>query len=154
MATFSTLGQRCLAVSLLLFVAFAVACSGGDAPEYETTPADASPPAEVRVPELSPMAQAGQAAFNVNCVLCHGPNASGTGLGPPLVHRIYEPGHHGDFSIRSAVRNGVPSHHWPFGDMPAIPGVSDADVENIICYLRELQRANDIFSGEAAPTVC
>ncbi len=105
----------------------------------------------VTVPALSAAGQAGERAFNANCVLCHGVNAAGTNQGPPLVHRIYEPGHHQDFAFRNAVRNGVPAHHWQFGDMPALPNVSADDLERIICYVRELQQANGIFEGEPCP---
>ena len=99
-------------------------------------------------PVLSPMASQGERAFNLRCALCHGAGAAGgTGLGPPLVHPIYEPGHHQNFAFRNAVRNGVVSHHWQFGNMPPVPGVSDAELESIICYVRELQRAQGIFTG-------
>ena len=98
---------------------------------------------------LSPSALEGERAFNARCALCHGAGAAGgTGIGPPLVHRIYEPGHHQDFAFRNAVRNGVVAHHWEFGNMPPAPGVSDAEIESIICYVRELQRAAGIFEGE------
>jgi len=43
-----------------------------------------------------------------------------------------------------AVKNGVRQHHWPFGSMPPIPGVSKAEVSQIIAYVRTLQRANGI----------
>ncbi len=130
-------------------------CAGEEAPQpaYEDS-GSAGDSVTVSVPTLSENAQAGQAAFNANCVLCHGPNASGTNLGPPLVHKIYEPNHHQDFSFRSAVQNGVPSHHWQFGNMPPVPGVSDDDVEKIICYVRELQHANGIFDEPAGLAAC
>ena len=98
---------------------------------------------------LSPPAQDGERAFNARCALCHGAGAAGTGIGPPLVHPVYEPGHHQDFAFRNAVRNGVTAHHWQFGNMPPLPGVSDAEIDNIICYVRELQRAQGIFKGAA-----
>lgn len=45
-------------------------------------------------------------------------NAAGKhGLAPPLVHRIYEPDHHGDRAFLSTVQNGVQSHHWDFCGM-------------------------------------
>ena len=100
-------------------------------------------------PVLSNSALMGKEVFDANCALCHGADVMGTGTGPPLIDRIYEPGHHSDVSIRSAVRNGVPQHHWWFGNMPPVAGVSDAAVENLICYIRELQLANGIF-GEGA----
>ena len=98
-------------------------------------------------PGLSAQARQGKIAFNARCALCHGVGAAGTALGPPLAHRIYEPGHHQDFAFRNAIRNGVTAHHWQFGNMPPVPGVSDADVEAIICYVRELQRAAGIYQG-------
>lgn len=96
---------------------------------------------------LSAQARQGEIAFNARCALCHGIGAAGTTLGPPLAHRIYEPGHHQDFAFRNAIRNGVTAHHWQFGNMPPVPGVSDDDVEAIICYVRELQRAAGIYQG-------
>lgn len=95
------------------------------------------------------VSQEGEALFNKTCSVCHGANAAGTQAGPPLVHRVYEPGHHPDISFRNAVKNGVISHHWEFGHMPPQPGVSDEDIEKIICYVRELQIAGGIYEGEA-----
>lgn len=87
----------------------------------------------------------GRQAFDANCATCHGAGALGTNSGPPLVHPHYHPGHHDDNSIRRAVRNGVPSHHWFFGDMPPIVGVSDEELEQIIRYIRALQRESGIY---------
>ena len=103
---------------------------------------------------LSDMARAGEELFNANCSLCHGVNASGTDQGPTLIDRIYHPGHHSDFSFRNAAGKGVPQHHWTFGAMPPVATVSADDVERIICYVRELQRADGIFEGDAFATVC
>ena len=94
--------------------------------------------------ELSATGQEGAALFGMTCAACHGAGAVGTALGPPLVHQLYEPGHHSDHSIRSAVQNGVPAHHWAFGDMPPVVGLSEAQVDTIICYIRELQLAQGI----------
>ena len=68
----------------------------------------------------------------------------GTAQGPPLVHRVYEPGHHPDAAFYRAVEFGVMSHHWEFGNMAPVPGVSKADVAKIVAYVRELQRADGI----------
>ena len=97
------------------------------------------------IPAFTVEAQAGQALFEENCVSCHGQNATGSDQGPPLVHRIYEPGHHGDMSFRLAARQGVRAHHWNFGNMPPVEGVTDEDVIKITRYVRELQKANGIF---------
>lgn len=96
--------------------------------------------------ELSAEAQIGQRGFEAVCADCHGLNAAGqNGVAPPLVHITYEPNHHGDGSFLSAVRNGVRAHHWTFGNMPVIEGLTDADVRAITQYIRELQRENGIF---------
>lgn len=93
---------------------------------------------------LSPIASAGKALFRANCATCHGATANGTDHGPPFVNDIYNPGHHPDDAFILAARNGVRAHHWRFGNMPPIQGVTDADVSAIVRYVRELQEANGI----------
>jgi len=96
--------------------------------------------------ELSKVAQIGKLAFQSNCLACHGENAVGQkGVAPPLIHKIYEPSHHGDESFQRAISVGVRAHHWKFGNMPAIEGLTRGDVKAIIAYVRELQAANGIF---------
>ena len=56
------------------------------------------------------------------------------------MHIVYEPSHHPDGAFRSAVREGAPPHHWEFGPMPPVPGISDAEIEAVIAYVRQLQR--------------
>ena len=95
------------------------------------------------IPEPAEMPEelfAGEAKFNANCVRCHGERAAGTAQGPPLVHKIYEPNHHGDFAFQRAAATGVRAHHWNFGDMPKIPEVTPEDVRQITEYIRWLQR--------------
>lgn len=99
----------------------------------------------INIPELSVRAVKGRAAFEKNCSSCHGRNAVGSDQGPPLVHKIYEPNHHGDRAFLLAAANGVRSHHWSFGNMPRIEGVSQTEIVSIVAYIRELQRANGIF---------
>ena len=98
----------------------------------------------VRVPELSSVAVLGQKAFDKNCAGCHGLRGSGSDQGPPLVHDIYNPGHHGDAAFYAAAKRGSKQHHWRFGNMPAQPQVSDSQMTAIIRYVRELQQANGI----------
>ena len=86
----------------------------------------------------------GERLFKDNCARCHGARAAGTDAGPPLVHVIYEPNHHADFAFQRAVAQGVPAHHWRFGNMPPVPGVDKAAVERITAYVRWLQRAAGI----------
>lgn len=95
--------------------------------------------------ELSQRAQMGEKAFDAVCAACHGQNAAGKmGNGPPLIHKIYEPSHHGDMAFHMAVQNGVRAHHWRFGNMPAQEGLTRADVEAIIAYVRAVQKVNGI----------
>jgi len=95
--------------------------------------------------QLSESARIGQRAYDTSCMTCHGPNAVGqNGVAPPLVHKIYEPGHHADESFQRAVALGVRSHHWGFGDMAPVDGLTRGDVKMIIAYVRELQRTNGI----------
>jgi len=84
--------------------------------------------------------QVGEATFNANCAACHGKQAAGTDHGPPLVHKIYEPHHHGDPAFQLAAANGVRAHHWEFGNMPKVEGVTPQDVDQIVKYVRWLQR--------------
>ena len=127
------LGFLGILTSAVAVLALAVDCSGGGGSEGGQ----------------AGVSREGETVFNRTCSVCHGVNAAGTQAGPPLVHQLYHPGHHPDVSFRNAVKNGVISHHWEFGHMPPQPGVSDEDIEKIICYVRELQIAGGIYEGEA-----
>ena len=83
---------------------------------------------------------AGEAAFAASCSECHGTAAQGTDQGPPLVDNVYRPGHHADGSFFVAVLRGVPQHHWRFGAMEPIDGVTEEGVTNIVAFVRQLQR--------------
>ncbi|TCD14860.1 c-type cytochrome [Oricola cellulosilytica] len=99
----------------------------------------------VSVPVLAGVAKEGEALFAANCASCHGVNAAGQeGIAPPLVHIIYEPNHHSDAAFHLAVQQGVRAHHWRFGNMRPVDGVSEDDVEMIVAYVRALQRENGI----------
>lgn len=78
--------------------------------------------AALTMPTLSGAEKTGQRLFGETCAACHGETAGGTDQGPPLIHRIYEPSHHGDAAFHLAVQNGVRAHHWRYGEMMP-PGV-------------------------------
>ncbi len=101
----------------------------------------------VLVPDqMSDLGLLGKNIFELKCQSCHGIKAAGRHeIGPPLVHKIYEPSHHSDQSFYRAVALGVKSHHWPFGSMAAVEGLTQGDVKAIISYVRELQRENGIL---------
>ena len=104
------------------------------------------PIADVSLPaSFSQDGEIGKRVFETKCAACHGINAAGqNGVAPPLVHIFYEPSHHSDEAFQSAAKNGVQSHHWDFGNMPPIEGLTRADVQYIARYVRELQRENGI----------
>ena len=109
-------------------------------------PGGSGQPVDVKLPaSFSEAALSGRTLFEKNCQSCHGVNARGTATGPPLVHIIYETSHHSDETFHRAVRDGVRPHHWQFGQMPPIDHVEPKQVDLIISYVRELQRANGIY---------
>ena len=91
-------------------------------------------------PGLMPHPAQGKRLFDKSCAACHGLNLKGSDKGPPFLHPVYEPSHHGDASFQAAVRDGVRAHHWKFGDMPPVQGVSADDVAHITAYVRQQQR--------------
>jgi mono/diheme cytochrome c family protein len=101
---------------------------------------------EVKIPDLTALQKQGEQTFNANCAKCHGADAAGqAGVAPPLIHKVYEPSHHGDAAIARAAKQGVQQHHWPFGNMPPVEGITDAQVAVITAYIRAVQRANGIY---------
>ncbi|MBN9890124.1 c-type cytochrome [Salipiger abyssi] len=137
------------AVVLIAAIGAAIAITwkaGEEPPKEAQAPVEGAPIVSVTLPEsLSTEAQIGKRAFDAVCAACHGENAAGRqGFGPPFVHRIYEPSHHGDMAFFVAAQRGVQAHHWTFGNMPPQQGLTRADIAGIVTYVRELQRANGI----------
>ena len=96
-------------------------------------------------PQLTADLGVGKTNYEARCAQCHGKTARGSDRGPTFISRIYHPGHHGDAAFLIAPRQGVRAHHWRFGDMPPVPGVSDAELQSILRYVRAVQRANGVF---------
>lgn len=102
-------------------------------------------PAAVVLPPLDGAEVIGQRVFAAKCAACHAASLTGVeGAGPPLLHPYYVPGHHSDTAIENAVRHGAPAHHWTFGDMPPVKGLTGADIAAVIAYVRAVQQANGI----------
>lgn len=110
------------------------------------TACDKPDPEQVRARQHLPApgfvadAKQGSQLFLANCARCHGAVGKGTDQGPPLVHPVYRPGHHADLTFHWAVSRGIKQHHWQFGNMPPLPGVSPEEVGHIIAYVRAEQR--------------
>lgn len=86
----------------------------------------------------------GQALYNENCSSCHGVDLNGSDKGPPLLHQYYKPSHHGDESFYKAGMQGTRAHHWKFGDMPPVKGMTREKMKSIIPYVRYFQKQKKI----------
>ena len=128
---------RAAGVALLLTLAglIAAACAPAAAPTPTRAPAVATPtPAPAAATATRPPAPAGdtaagKAAFDRNCNVCH--PAGQQGVGPSLVGVGSKMT---DDQIRTQVRQGK-------GAMPAFAAaqISDADLSNLIAYLKTLR---------------
>jgi mono/diheme cytochrome c family protein len=116
--------QPIAAVVTVALILFAAACGG--APE-DTEPA----------PLVG--SSVGADLYQSNCASCHGADLQGTYKGPSHLSIVYEPNHHGDDAFRSAILNGARQHHWNFGDMAAITGLDNDEIDDIISYVRAEQ---------------
>jgi len=132
---------------LMPMVVLGVVVGGGALTVFKSSGSapDASHLVDVSMPTLSAKARLGAETFAANCIQCHGKNAGGSDQGPPLVHEYYEPNHHADGAFYLAGQRGVRAHHWPFGDMPPQPQVSQVKMSAIVQYVREIQKHNGIF---------
>lgn len=81
----------------------------------------------------------GAALYAQACGGCHGEDLRGTDEGPPFLNVIYRSGHHADISFFLAVRDGARSHHWNFGDMPPVQGLTEEQVASIVAFVRGRQ---------------
>lgn len=96
---------------------------------------------EFAIPVQDPALVAeGEVLYRASCAACHGSDLRGTEIGSSQLSVVYQPGHHSDESYMNAMFNGVPAHHWNFGNMPPISNLTPDDAERIIAYVREIQR--------------
>lgn len=124
------MGKRYLGGPLFLLVAASAFAQGWQVPQPSAG--------------LMPNPVHGKTLFAQHCAACHGRDLKGSDQGdkkgPPLLHKIYEPSHHGDAAFQLAAKNGVRAHHWSYGDMAPLPKVSPDDVAHITAYVRAEQR--------------
>ncbi len=126
--------QRSLGVLAVLVLG---GCGAADDPAPQSRP---DTPAIAVVADIDQ----GRELYTKNCSECHGLMMNGSLQGPPLNHKIYEPSHHSDQAFYRAVSVGTRAHHWNFGDMPAQPQVTSAEVTHIIAYVRNRQQQSGI----------
>ena len=113
-------------VAVALVVTFGVAACGND-----DGGSGAAPGSQV---------ERGAEVYAESCASCHGADLRGTDKGPSHLSIVYEPSHHTDDSFRSAIAVGAPQHHWNFGDMEPVEGLTDEDVEAVIAFVRAEQQ--------------
>ena len=102
-------------------------------------------PAAKKSPQVPPQYNIGKLLYGKFCSSCHGVDLKGTEQGPPFLHRVYHPGHHGDRSFFLAAKRGVKAHHWKFGNMPPVEGIEEDMVGAIVKYIRHVQKSSGIF---------
>jgi mono/diheme cytochrome c family protein len=87
----------------------------------------------------------GARPYAANCAVCHGDALQGTSRGPSLLDPAYASSELSDAAMRNAIRNGVEETRWQFGDMPANGALRDAQVNEIIAFVRAGQK--DVAGG-------
>ena len=105
----------------------------------------ATEPAVIESPQVAPQYNIGKLLYGKFCSSCHGVDLKGTRQGPPFLHRVYHPGHHGDGSFFLAAKRGVRAHHWKFGNMPPVEGVDEDMIGAIVKYVRHIQKSAGLF---------
>jgi mono/diheme cytochrome c family protein len=88
----------------------------------------------------------GARPYAANCAVCHGDALQGTSRGPSLLDPAYASSELSDAAMRNAIRNGVEQNRWEFGAMPANGALRDAQVNEIIAFVRAGQA--DAAAGE------
>ena len=99
-----------------------------------------SAPDVVIEPQDSDLVARGAQLYAASCAECHGEDLGGTDKGPSHLSIVYEPNHHSDGAFGLAVLRGSSAHHWDFGPMPPVVGLSDEEVDAIVAFVRERQR--------------
>ncbi len=128
-----------VAVCAIAFACAADSDDAGDASAVAPAPtvtSDAPAPPTTAAAFVVPD---GAAVYQQYCAECHGVDLRGTDKGPSQLSIVYEPNHHGDYAYRVAIREGTREHHWWFGDMPPVEGITDLEIEKVISYIRAEQ---------------
>ncbi len=134
--------MRIALVAALLLTTLTAACGATDVGSGSTAGSAGGEDAPVPTIDLTTVPEDLQAAamlFEANCAKCHGFDANGTDQGPPFISPVYVASHHGDQSFINAATTGVIAHHWKFGNMPPVEGITEDEVWEIVKYVRYVQ---------------
>lgn len=129
--------------AVVLFLATACPGDNADTPSSTATPTptvETPTPTPTSTPESRFSGVDGRALYGQACAVCHGQALEGTNSGPTFLNRVYAPGHHADISFMFAIERGVRAHHWNFGNMAPVEGLTQQQVLAIIGFIREQQR--------------
>ncbi len=124
-------------LTLLLVATAGILLTGCDALDPEQIRARNFLPAV----DYRPSVVQGETQYQQICARCHGVNLYGSSEGPPLLDRVYAPSHHADLAFYHAVKNGVRQHHWKFGDMPMLTGITPEQTSDIVAFVRTRQQS-------------
>ena len=113
-------------IAALVLVGLAAGCGGDSSSDGEAS---------------AELVDRGAEVYAASGASCHGTDLEGTDRGPSHLSIVYEPNHHPDSSFRSAITNGAFEHHWSFGPMPPVEGLTDQDVDAVIAFVRAEQEA-------------
>jgi cytochrome c5 len=87
----------------------------------------------------------GQLLYDEYCSSCHGVQLTGSDKGPPLLHPYYKPSHHGDEAFYRAALHGAQQHHWKFGNMPPVEGMTAKKMDSLVPYVRYYQQQKKLY---------
>ena len=87
----------------------------------------------------------GQLLYEKYCSSCHGVDLTGSDQGPPLLHPFYKPSHHGDKAFYRAALQGTRQHHWEFGDMRPVEGMTAGKMDKVVPYVRYYQQQKKLY---------
>ncbi len=92
----------------------------------------------------SALMEQGRSAFARHCASSHGRLAGGTTSGPGLLGAPFGLSAMPDEAIRSAVLEGVPPRNDAYRPMGPSPEIAPGELDDIIAFLRELQRLQGV----------
>ncbi len=58
---------------------------------------------------------------------------------------FYKPSHHADGAFYNAALKGVRQHHWGFGDMPPVAGMTPKKMDSVVPYVRYYQQQKKLY---------
>ena len=133
--------NRLFAVPLLALALGLVSCGGGDKPSNENTENTGTTTEQPAVAQGD--AAHGQQVYATTCTPCHG--QGGKGDGPAAASLNPKPADHTNKDVIGARTDSKLAEIIKMGGgvvgkptMPAAPQLSDADVKDVIAYLRQL----------------